>query len=274
MPGTQHAELRTASSQNDKKKRSQSAPQPSGTSTLLHSRKLKAIYAAMIKCRMLGERLAARRAPAGDTIGEEALLVGAAFDLLPGDCITPSLRASMANFIQGAPLAEILAASASDSQSMPGCGVTLGIGAGLALAFKMQKQSHVALCLMGKETLADTAWKEALAFAGKHKLPVVYVVQTRSSPRKLRQPVPEWAGPEITVDGSDVVAVYRVMQEAIRHARQGYGPTLIEGMLRGKDPIGFMEKYLRVRGLWSDAWRAQLEAGFRAELQRAARVRR
>lgn len=274
MPGNQHAERRTAKAQNDKKKRSQSAPPPPGTSTLLHSRKLKAIYAAMIKCRMLGERLAARRAPVESTIGEEALLVGAAFDLLPGDCVAPSLRASMANFIQGAPLAEILATSASDSQSMPGCGVKLGIGAGLALAFKTQKQSHVALCLMGKEQLANIAWKEALAFAGKHKLPVVYVVQTLSSARKLRRSAPGWAVPAITVDGSDVVAVYRVMQEAIRHARQGYGPTLIEGMLRGKDPIGFMENYLRVRGLWSDAWREQLKAAFRAELQRAARVRR
>ena len=35
--------------------------------------------------------------------------------------------------------------------------------------------------------------------------------------------------PGITVDGNDVVAVYRVAQEAIHRARIGDGPTLIEG---------------------------------------------
>jgi 2-oxoisovalerate dehydrogenase E1 component alpha subunit len=272
MPSNQRAELSPARSHNGSQKPSQLA----GTSTILHAGKLKALYAAMVKCRMLEEKLAARtrRSPRNSStesaIGEEALLVGAALDLLPGDFVAPSQRAPMTNFIQGAPLSKILAPTTGDAESMPGCGVNLGIATGLALAFKIQKQSHVTLCLMGKEPLANSAWQEALAFAGKNKLPVVYVVQTRSFTAR----VPGCEAPEITVDGSDVVAVYRVMQEAIRHARQGYGPTLIQGMLRGKDPLAFMENYLKVRGLWSDAWNGKLKARFRAEMQQAAGKRK
>ena len=273
MPGTQRANTKTTT------KSSQPSSRPAVTSALLHTKKLKALYATMVKCRMLEERLAVhRRRRAGaasfeSAVGEEALLVGTTFDLLPDDCITPSPRASIANFIQGAPLAGILAESRGNTESLPGCAVKLGIGAGLALAFKMQKKPHVALCLMGEEQLTDSAWKEALAFAGTRKLPVVFVVQARSSSAKLRgNQLHDAPVPAITVDGCDVVAVYRVMQEALRRARQGYGSSLIEGRLHGKDPLEFMEGYLRQRGLWSDAWRQRLVADFRTKLQRAART--
>ena len=39
---------------------------------------------------------------------------------------------------------------------------------------------------------------------------------------------PTLAFPTITVDACDVVAVYRVASESIAHARQGFGPTLID----------------------------------------------
>jgi 2-oxoisovalerate dehydrogenase E1 component alpha subunit len=272
MPGNQRANTKIT------RKPSPPASRHAVTSTLLDARKLKALYAALVRCRMLEERLAARMrrraraASAESAFGEEALLVGAAFDLLPGDCVAPSPRASIASFIQGAALPESISETGNDGESMPGCAVKLGIGAGLALAFKTQKKPHVALCLMGQTQLTHSAWEEALAFAGKHKLPVVFVVKTRSSAGKPPQPTPGNSVPAITVDGSDVVAVYRVMQEAIRRARQGYGPSLIEGRLHGKDPLEVMEHYLRQRGLWSDAWRDRLAADFRAKLKRATRT--
>jgi len=150
----------------------------------------------------------------------------------------------------------------------------LGIGAGLALALKSRKQSNVVLCLLDEKLLAINGWKEAVAFAAERKLPLVCMVETRTTAEELRAAADGCGAPAITVDGSDVVAVYRVMQEATRRARQGHGPTLIQGKLQGADPLDFMENYLRKRGLWSDGWRDKLVANFRTELQRAGRARK
>jgi hypothetical protein len=52
------------------------------------------------------------------------------------------------------------------------------------------------------------------------------------------------------VDGNDVVAVYRVASEAIAHARNGHGPTVIDCRLSGPgDPIENMLRYLIGKGL-------------------------
>ncbi|MGC2742823.1 MAG: thiamine pyrophosphate-dependent enzyme, partial [Candidatus Angelobacter sp.] len=91
--------------------------------------------------------------------------------------------------------------------------------------------------------------------------------------------------PRIPVDGGDVVGVFRVAQEAIRRAREGHGPAVIECLTtrsRGKsgddkdsaqylaqDPLSFMERYLRRRDLWSDGWSRSITAGFDQELKEA-----
>jgi TPP-dependent pyruvate/acetoin dehydrogenase alpha subunit len=92
--------------------------------------------------------------------------------------------------------------------------------------------------------------------------------------------------PRIPVDGCDAVAVFRVAQEAIRRAREGHGPAVIECLTsRGgrtandgerasttytaQDPVTFMEQYLRRRDLWSDAWSRAIAAAFDHELSEA-----
>jgi TPP-dependent pyruvate/acetoin dehydrogenase alpha subunit len=91
--------------------------------------------------------------------------------------------------------------------------------------------------------------------------------------------------PRITVDGADAVAVFRVMQEAIRRAREGHGPALIECMVSqrnitetgggsaalhtAQDPLEFMEKYLKRRKLWSAGWSRKIVQNFTKELDDA-----
>jgi TPP-dependent pyruvate/acetoin dehydrogenase alpha subunit len=97
--------------------------------------------------------------------------------------------------------------------------------------------------------------------------------------------------PKLIVDGTDAVAVYRVAQEAIRRARQGHGPALIECKTRrwvghsdigpapsvadgnheprSSDPLLSMEAYLKQRGLWSDAWKERLVRSFTKECDTA-----
>jgi pyruvate dehydrogenase E1 component alpha subunit len=136
-------------------------------------------------------------------------------------------------------------------------------------------------------------------FAVTHKLPIVHVVQSDvwTEPPDPRLLVAlkdtDNAGhdngiPTLSVDGNDVVAVYRVAQEAIRRARQGHGPALIEcktqrwpapaavspmtegpGSGMSEDPILRMETYLKQKGLWSDAWKQRLVKSFTRQLDAA-----
>jgi pyruvate dehydrogenase E1 component alpha subunit len=97
--------------------------------------------------------------------------------------------------------------------------------------------------------------------------------------------------PTLVVDGNDVVAVFRVAQEAIRRAREGHGPSLIEcktqrwptplatpkpnpsiqspGSRPPDDPICCMETYLEKKGLWSEAWKERLVSSFTKQLDAA-----
>ncbi|HEX7286507.1 MAG TPA: thiamine pyrophosphate-dependent enzyme [Candidatus Angelobacter sp.] len=240
---------------------SQAAPSP-----VLNTSKLRALYAALVKGRMLQQRF-----PAGSAPGEEAVLVGGVFDLKPEDCIVPSQRSVIADLVRGEPLAKVLSMHAEESKYLPSAALQMGLGAGLALAFKMRQQHQIALALGGEELIGEAAWEEAMAFAGANKLPIVYVI-SHSGAQDLRAAAQRNQVPGITVDGADVVAVHRVLQESIRRARQGHGPTLVEATLEGKDPVLFMEAYLKTRDLWSDTWRDRVEEDCKKELDRGLRT--
>jgi TPP-dependent pyruvate/acetoin dehydrogenase alpha subunit len=103
------------------------------------------------------------------------------------------------------------------------------------------------------------------------------------------------AFPGITVDGNDVVAVYRVAQEAIARARRGQGPTLIECKTyrwyghseidpakyrdpeeverwKAKDPIAGWRRYLTGKGLFTAEWKQEIVDGFNKELDAAIEI--
>jgi TPP-dependent pyruvate/acetoin dehydrogenase alpha subunit len=137
----------------------------------------------------------------------------------------------------------------------------------------------------------------AMATAAMQKLPLVCLVE-RSLDSPLELPNQVASGPyigadpsfypRIPVDGCDVVGVFRVAQEAIRRAREGHGPAVIECLTarssttvkneseRGsaqylaQDPLTFMEQYLRRRDLWSDEWSCGIIDGFNRQLSEAA----
>ncbi len=85
----------------------------------------------------------------------------------------------------------------------------------------------------------------------------------------------------ITVDGNDVVAVYRVAYESLERVRQGGGPVLIEGKTYRpdgqalspieRDPLTHMEQYLRAKKLFTARWKNQLVHRFTRELDAAIR---
>src|SRR5262249_2166405 len=124
-----------------------------------------------------------------------------------------------------------------------------------------------------------------MGLAASEKLPLVALMETVFNAKPQTDDATPAAidatyYPRIAVDGCDVVAVFRVTQEAVRRARQGHGPALIECVMARadgaadeisvqNDPLAFMEQYLRRRELWSDEWARSIADGFSRELNEA-----
>jgi len=271
---------------------------------VLNDEKLKELYATMVKCRMLAERMQNdRTAGNGNSVlGFEAALVGAGAHLLAKDSIAMEHSSFVASLIKGTSLSTILARN-KEQQSGNGASkaipskhdghstTSLSMETVLALAAQMKNDSAVTLmfCTRNPKTLSfDPA---AMATAATQKLPLVCLVESSiDSPLQLPNQVASgpYIGadptfyPRIPVDGCDVVGVFRVAQEAIRRAREGHGPAVIECLTArssaqdesaqylAQDPISFMEQYLRRRGLWSDEWSQSIVEGFRRQMNEAA----
>jgi TPP-dependent pyruvate/acetoin dehydrogenase alpha subunit len=171
---------------------------------------------------------------------------------------------------------------------MPGIEARFWTAMGIALALKAQDAHGRA------ETNADAArrdgvvvvyarpgegspalWRNVLAFAAEHLLPVLFVVlpapRPRSANSKATSPgamsaVSHRHGvPGMAVDADDAVALYRVAQEAIARARFGGGPALMECvpfLLEGTkrkpqttgDAIEGLERYMLARGVATKRW--------------------
>ncbi len=291
---------------------------------------LRRLYSYMLKCRMVEERarLLFRQGKfAGNyyaAVGQEATEVGATIDLQPEDTVAPSHRNFVTNIMKGTPLkflyAQLYARKTSPDQgrSSPAhCGYAplnvitpastiaaqLNIGTGVALAYKMQKRKNIVVALSGEGSTSLGLWHEALNFAGVQQLPIVYILENNlwaeSVPVRLQTAVKDlsvkaqaYGFPGVTVDGNDVVAVYRAAHEARERARNGGGPTLIECKTyrwyghseidpakyrspeeveywKARDPLVLMQHYLEERGLWSDEWKQQLTSGINKEIEEA-----
>jgi TPP-dependent pyruvate/acetoin dehydrogenase alpha subunit len=119
-------------------------------------------------------------------------------------------------------------------------------------------------------------WKKALRFAADQELPVVFVVLPPARERGGKARAAAKAGgvsalalscgvPAIVVDADDAVAIYRVAQESIGHARIGGGAALMECVpfvLKGaagkvrvtQDAIAGLERTMLQRGVAARAW--------------------
>lgn len=272
--------------------------------------KLKELYVTMVKCRMLAERVQSVQPPAHKPgrglFGLEAMLVGAGAHLLPQDCIALEHSSFVASLIKGAPLHSILAqtqtanngnagASLPSSAQTANSSITLTMISVLQLAESMKGSGDVTLMCCTCDPVTLIFESDAMALAATQKLPMVCLVESSFDSRLELpgQPSGPYVGadpafyPNIPVDGSDVVAVFRVTQEAIRRAREGHGPAVIECITAranaaeqssgkkaaashvAQDPLKFMEGYLRRKNLWTDQWSRSVVEAFSKELDQA-----
>ena len=117
----------------------------------------------------------------------------------------------------------------------------LGIATGAALAIKQRGGSEVVVAFCSDGASANGMWHESLNLAAIWDLPVIFVLENnqyavstpiRDSARveHLSSRAAGYGMPGLTLDGNDAAIVYGGMQEPIRRARAGEGPSLIECM--------------------------------------------
>lgn len=127
-------------------------------------------------------------------------------------------------------------------------GLPLAVGAGLAA--KMKKEKRVSVVFFGDGAVDEGTFYESLNFAALKKLPVIFVCENNfyatNSPQKARQAntyiyqIAEFFRvPGFCVEGNDIFEVHSAAREAVRNARAGGGPSLIEARTyRWKSHVG------------------------------------
>lgn len=135
-------------------------------------------------------------------------------------------------------------------------GAGLPIATGVGVAIKMQKTSQVCVCLFGDGASNGGMFHEALNVAALWKLPIVFVCENNlyglsvsmkksSAVRDIAVRAKAYDIPGAVVDGMDVLAVWKATEKAVKRARDGMGPSLLEcktyrflGHSRGDPPYG------------------------------------
>jgi TPP-dependent pyruvate/acetoin dehydrogenase alpha subunit len=257
-------------------------------------------------------------------VGQEAITLVPAFLLRELDFVGPSHRELPASVGKGVPLkaifAQILArASSPDRGKSHPChygyaplrvltpastvAAQYVVATGVALAYKLQKNGLIAIAYTGDGGTARGDFHEALNFSAVHKLPAVYFIQNNlwaeSVPLRLQTALTDLSDrakayglPGYTVDGNDVIAVYEVAARAMERARNGDGPTLIEGKTyrwyghseidpanyrteeeveswKRKDPLPRFEKVLVDEGVLKADEPAEIQAQIQKDIEEA-----
>ena len=118
-------------------------------------------------------------------------------------------------------------------------GAGIPIAAGAALAFQLRKENAVALSFFGDGASNTGVFHEALNMASVWKLPVIFICENNlyaisvpsaksTSVSNISDRAHAYNIPGESIDGNDVIQVYSSVNAAIKRAKSGQGPTLIE----------------------------------------------
>ncbi len=303
------------------------------TDPLLSSEQLLAMYRHMLRVRLLDERMMKRQRQGkvgfyGAITGQEATPIAAGFCLEPQDWVFPALRENAIMLVRGFPLEKWLAQVYGNDldvlkgRQMPShmsgrdvnqvswsscLGPQLPQAVGAAWAAKIKGDDTVTLGFIGDGATSEPDFHCAMNFAGVYKPPCVLICQNNHwaiSVPSSKQTASETFAVKahaygvrgIRVDGNDVLALYKVIGDAVAGARAGEGPTFIEAVTyrigahsssddpsvyrsdeeverwKKKDPLLRFERYLTkhevIDGAATDALREELEAEILAAIGR------
>jgi pyruvate dehydrogenase E1 component alpha subunit len=119
-------------------------------------------------------------------------------------------------------------------------GAHMPIAAGAAWSAQYRQSGQVAVCFFGDGTTNIGAFHESLNFAAIWNLPVVYVCENNlymeytaiadvtAVPNPAADRASAYGLEPIVIDGNDVELVHSVANAAVKRARDGDGPSLIE----------------------------------------------
>ncbi len=261
------------------------------------------LYERMTVCRQLDEfafklQRSGRMGTYPQNKGQEAAAVGTALALRPGqDWVVPSYRENAALFMMGLPMHYVLLYWMGDERGsqipenvkMTPLSVPIGThmlhASGIAYAEKVRKTDNVVATYFGDGATSEGDFHEAMNFASTMKTPTIFINQNNSwaisVPRSkqmnsetVAQKALAYGMPTVRCDGNDIFAVKYVMDEAVKRARAGEGPSFIECITYrlgdhttaddarryrdpkeveawlNRDPLIRTRKYLEARKIW------------------------
>ena len=249
------------------------------------------------------------------SLGQEAVSVGTAYALEKKDWLAPMIRNIGALLVKGVPPRDVfmqhMAKYDSPTRGKDGTshfgdldnlhivspismlGDLIPVMTGVAIAGRYLGQKIVAMTWIGDGGSSTGVFHEGLNFAAVQKAPFVLVLENNqwaySTPVKRQVPLENLADrakaygiASYTVDGNDVVAVYKAAKEAVERARRGEGPILLEvktfrrmghaqhdpaeyvpkemrAYWEARDPIARYEKYLSKERLLDEKGKKEIE---------------
>jgi TPP-dependent pyruvate/acetoin dehydrogenase alpha subunit len=228
--------------------------------------KLLEMYRVMLRIRLFDERVkkefAAGKIPGFVHLysGEEAVAVGACSNLRADDYITSTHRGHGHLIAKGGKMDRMMAElygkktgyckgkggsmhiaeielGILGANGIVGAGITIAVGA--ALSAKMRGTDQVTICFFGDGASNRGTFHEGINLAACWDLPAVFIIENNQFGEYTRNTdackVPNLADrakaygiPGVIVDGNDVLTVYEAVADAVKRARKGEGPTLIE----------------------------------------------
>ena len=247
--------------------------------------------------------------------GQEAISIAAGQLMREEDWMVPAFREMGAMLAKGVTLKELFlyymgyedGSAFKEAKNIVPTSVPIASqllhAVGIGYEIKYRKKDQVVFTFVGDGGTSEGDFHEALNFAGVWKVPVLFIVQnnqygistpfskqTASDGIAIKSVAYGIKG--IQVDGNDFFAMYRALEEAVQHAKDGNGPVLIEAVTyrKGahttsddptkyrtkeeeqewdkKDPLKRLKAYLKRKKLITEKTEEKLLADYKQEVDR------
>lgn len=289
----------------------------------LSSSLIKQIYEHMILTRVFDDKaLKLQRQGRIGTYapmkGQEAQVANA-FAVNKDDFIVPAFRENGVYLARGMP-PEMLyhywagderGSAIPDNVNVFTIAITVGAqplhAVGVAMSKKILKKKGAVVTFFGDGATSEGDFHEAMNFAGVYKAPVVFIcqnnqwaislpVEQQTASKTIAQKAIAYGFEGIRIDGNDIFAVYKATQDALKKARAGKGPTLIEMLTyrmadhttsdeskkyrkesevkkwEKKDPILRLERYMQKKRLLNEKYKKAVLAKAEKRIEAAVQT--
>ena len=257
--------------------------------------------------------------------GQEIIATAMAVNLRPDDYLITIYRGLHDQLAKGVPLKDLWAEYAGRASGSckgkggpmhithPAVGVMVTTGVvgsglpianGLAWASQIRNEDRVTVTNFGDGAANIGAFHESLNMASMWRLPVIFVCQNNryaehtrydkgTAIERISDRSAAYNMPGVTVNGNDVIEMWRASRDAVTRARSGGGPTLIEAntfrfhghyvgdsaeympreeldAAMAKDPYPALRRLIIERDISNEKKLAEIEETLRVEINEAA----